>query len=228
MLADDIVQYFEKLERHDIPAIDVSFPIDARMSVYRDDHDWAIVIELFEFNQQRLFHDGIITSVWTYGSCLPKLPGRRYPELHVTGDAPDAPLFNLRDFDNSIMSSASGMKIRSRLVPIPTRLADYQEAGIVLCEPPVIYGYELLRLITPEHRSLVFLSEEEMSSYVGRHLPLLLRLEEWYHPDEPGDFAKSEIVRILAQVISYGDASLYRPRLMANTHWRNWPMAGVV
>jgi uncharacterized protein DUF7003 len=227
MLRSDIIQQLTGDER--FPALDVSFPIDVRMSVYRSDIDWALILESFEFNQQRLGHDGIITEMWCYGNSLPQAPGRYYPELHVTADGPGGSLFDLYQYDNSISPLAKDLRLRDKVAPVTLDPAAYAAAGIELKRPPRIFGYELLRLIAPQHRRILFATEGEIVQRIGESMPLLLRLDEWRHPDRGSESpADLESFQMIADVIAHNDPSLYQPTEPPNTHWSNWPLAGVI
>ena len=61
-------------------------------------------------------------------------------------------------------------------------------------------------------------------------MPLLLRLNEWQHPDrDKGETpAYSESFQMIAEVIARDDPWLYQPTQPPNTHWSNYPMAGEV
>ena len=82
------------------------------------------------------------------------------------------------------------------------------------------------REITPERAS----SARKVEDGDPAELPLLLRLEEWHHPDLangelPGG---SRTFQQLAEVLATGEASRYQPVEVPNTHWTHWPDGGTL
>ena len=89
-------------------------------------------------------------------------------------------------------------------------------------------GQDLLRSLVPEHRNMLLATDGELSQRLSVELPLLLRLDQWHHPDvSAGEMpSKSEAFKMIAEVLATGDASRYKPTQEPNTHWSNWPMGG--
>lgn len=234
MLASEVIQQLN--EAHGGPAFNfphfsVFFPVDARLSVYRSQTGWALIIETLVFNDGLSEHDCCTTMQFCYGNELPQAPGVVQPGLVVTGDGPSAPLFDPDDvMGHLIAPSASDMTIRGKVVPITTDPSKYAAAWIELRQQPRIVGYELLRLIAPQYRRSFFATEREIVVLVGEEMPLLLRLDEWRHPDrDEGETpADSESFQMIADAIAANDPKLYQPTEPPNTHWRNWPMAGML
>jgi hypothetical protein len=251
MQVSDIIQQLNEDRTNRFPVLDVYCPIDVRLSAYRSDMDWALVIETFYFADARLPHENPAITLWCYGNNLPQAPGPCYPELHFTGDGPSGPLFDPK-VDTLVAPSAKDMTIRGKVVPITTNPAEYAAAGIDLKllsrnaelwsqleaglegvgadlgQPPRIFGYELLRLIAPKYRRFLFCTEAEIAGHTGASMPLLIRLDEWRHPDITETPADSESFQMIADAIAHNDPSFYEPKEPPNTHWSNWPMAGMV
>ncbi len=251
MLVSEIIQQLNEDRVHRFPVLDTYFPIDVRLSAYRSERNWALVIETFYFADARAPHENPETELSCFGSSLPQAPGVCYPGLNVTGDGPSGPLFDPM-VDTLISPMAKDMTIRGKVVPIPTDPAEYAaagidlkllssdtelwpqlevamaEVGVNLGKPPRIFGYELLRLIAPKYRRLFFATEQEIAERIGEPMPLLLRLDKWRHPDVLELPADSESFQMIAEAIAHNDPSLYQPTVPPNTHWRNWPMAGML
>ena len=84
-----------------------------------------------------------------------------------------------------------------------------------------------LRRLVPEHRDLLLADDAELRRRLPADLPLVLRLDEWHHPDPVDQQPTSaEVFVQLAQVLSRADPDRYRPTLPANTHYSNWPGSG--
>lgn len=204
------------------------YPADVRLSAYRDAKAWAIFIEKLEAYNRSQEHEHLRTELFVFGNDVAHGPGWLRSGLLLTGDGPGGPLFDEADIvGQRISPSATDMTIRGKVVPITTDPDAYDEAGIELSEPPSIQGFELLRFLAPKHRNRLFATDKEIAERLGRRMPLLLRLDEWHHPDEekPSD---TECFLMLAKAIAADDASLYRPTEPPNTHWSNWPFAGSI
>jgi hypothetical protein len=71
--------------------------------------------------------------------------------------------------------------------------------------------------------------ETELRRRIPADLPRILVLEEWWHRDpDRYDQLPSETATFqqLAQVLTSGDLTTYRPSRAPNTHWSNWPESG--
>jgi hypothetical protein len=208
------------------------FPVDIRLSAYRSDRDWALIIEMLVFNNYgQEGHLACQTMIFCYGSSLPQPPGVIDLPFYLTADGPSGSLFDPADIMQMLISpTAKDMTVRGKVISITTDPADYTAVGIKLKQSPRVQGYELLRLISPKYRRLFFATESEIMQRIGEPMPLLLRLHEWRHPDrDKGETpADSESFQMIADVIAHNDPSLYQPTVPPNTHWSNWPMAGMI
>jgi hypothetical protein len=229
IIVSDILQQLNEASMfYKFPLLDVYFPVDTRLSVFCDKQDWAIVIEVLEFRQTDIGHNCICTMIYSYGSNLPQAPGPVYPQLFLTQDGPSHALFDSTDIMQQFISPlAVDMFVRGKIIPIMTNPDKYAKGGIKLKQPPKILGYELLRLIEPAYKDLFFSTEEEITECIGKKMPLLLRLDEWFHPVDclPG---MCETFHMIAEVIAKNDPTIYQPTQAPNTHWSNWPMAGQI
>src|SRR5207244_4986119 len=97
MLASDIIQQLNEYRRC-CPCLGACYPIDVRLSVYRDERQWAIFMEELSFSQQRIGHESCITGLYCFGDDFPPSAGPAYSELHVTKDGPSGPLFDSSEF----------------------------------------------------------------------------------------------------------------------------------
>lgn len=208
-------QLDECAEGYTFPVLDNAYvyPADARMTLYRDEARWAIVIEILGFNAHMGGTEGIDDALYCFGNCLRRPPGIS-PEdtLRLVTDGASGALFEKPD-GTTIRKGATDLRIRGRLFPAP----------------PSLEGFELLRALVTEHRELLLATDEELQARLPPDLPRLLRLDEWNHPDiAEGDLPSESLTfKLLAQVLETGDPSLYRPRRKPNTHWSNWPEGGV-
>ena len=204
------------------------YPADTRMTLFRDETRWAMVIEVLGFNSHMGGTDGIDDALYCFGNCLRRPPGIS-PEdtLRPVSDGASGPLFE--EDGITLRRRAADLRIRSRQVAVPRDPKHYAKRKIELEIPPDIQGFELLRGLLPEHRGLLLATDEEIRARIPEDLPQILRLEEWSHPDvSEGEMpSDSTTFQSLAKVLANGDAALYRPR-KPNTHWSRWPEGGVL
>lgn len=207
------------------------YPADVRLSAYRDNTRWAIVIEVLGFQNHCGGHDGIQNCLHCFGNCLHRKPGTANEDfLHMTTDSPEGPTFAEDDFsvEGIVHPKARTIKIRDVIVPVEHDRQKYEAKGIEFRYPDQISSMELLRFLVSERRELLLASEEELRQRIPRDLPLILRLDEWHHPDLAGGElpSQSPTFQMIAEVLATGDVSRYRPLMEPNTHWSNWPDGG--
>jgi hypothetical protein len=228
---DEILQQLDACTR------DFTFPMldngyiylaDVRLSLFRDQARWVIVIEVVGYNHRAGGHDGIENCLHCYGNCLLRPPGTANEDfLSVTEDGVDGPTFD-DDYDSIVLDAAKTIRLRDKVVPIDFTYDMLAELGIELAEPPEITGADLLRWLVLTHRELLLATEQELRERVPQDLPLVLRLDQWCHPDIVNDELPSnhETFRMLADILVTGDTSYYQPTNAPNTDWRNWPDSG--
>ncbi len=212
---------------------------DVRLSVYRDEMRWAIVMEfLGRTDHQWCDHGGIHLWIYRWGNCLTGYVGQSDKSpICMTEDGLEGPTFGGKDyFDEEnylvVREDAETIRIRGQIVPIERDLEKYAARGIVLDHPPMIRAEDLLRSLLPEYHELLMATEAELRVRLPQDLPLILRLDEWHHPDTfyPSNEVPSgsEAFQMIADVLVSGDPALYQPTEAPNTHWSNWPDYGGV
>jgi len=87
--------------------------------------------------------------------------------------------------------------------------------------------WHFARGLVPEHRELLLATEAERRLGVPADLPMLIQLDDWYHPDLlEGELPRSsDSFKQLARVIAQKDPKVYRCT-GGNVHWSNWPTSG--
>lgn len=231
---------------------------DTRLSAYGDRKNWAVIIEALGYNPRALGHERFADALYCFGNCLTGAAGLAEDGfIWTTSDGADGPLFDpsnelnpepksirIRGVDVPINRDPAFLaskrigpefeaeqlrayamrqkgSVRKNLLEAARRLEN-AEAGHGL------RGQDLLRSLVPEHRNLLLAADGELSQRLSVEIPLLLRLDQWHHPDItagklPG---KSETFKMIAEELASGDASRYKPKQEPNTHWSNWPMGG--
>lgn len=207
-----------------------------RLSLLRSATDWALVIEVFGFAPRAGMPD---TSVQVFAS---RFHSRRSRKDYVNAMAYEQYLANnpnnefysvwpieegawLKDWSEQVADSAVEVVVRGETVPLPNR-EEYARHGIDLVEPPRVRVFEMCRYLADVSRERVLATSEERRASLFPDMQHILQLEEWNHPnvamveERP---SKSETFQQLAMVLATGDVGHYRPSLVPNTHWRNWP-----
>lgn len=210
-----------------------------RLSAFRSAADWHLAIEVFGFSPRAGIPD---TNVYHFGSSLVR---QKTPESFVSPDAYENYLKNNPNNESDFIypieegdwidpefgetvTPGTSLSLRGVQIPVPTR-SDFEKLGITLEDSLVVYVYELCRALADTHRQDVLASEEELRKVVPDDAELILRLDEWNHPDvvDPGKkTSTSPMFQQVAEVLETGDATVYRPNTEPNTHWSNWPDGG--
>lgn len=213
-----------------------------RLSLYRSDEDWAMVIEVFGFSPRLGLPD---IHVSTFGS---RLHERDAPQDYRSAEAyenylaqhphDDHQFFEpidkgaWQDADNSelVAVTPATVVVRGRAMTTPPRDA-YAGYGIDLADPDRVEVFELCRYLAAVECDLVLATPVEQRVSVRPEMTTLLQLDDWHHPDVVDDAARpsgSETFQQLARVLETGDVGLYRPTAPTNTYWKNWPDGGTL
>jgi len=231
-------------DRFTFPMLDNGYVYLAatRLSLFRSDVDWALVIEVFGFSPRAGMPD---TNICTFGS---RIHDRHTRDRYVTREAYDNYLKNNPNNESrcifpidegawrnpedseSLAGNATEISLRGQSVPLPAR-DEYFKCEIVLDDSDAVLVFEACRFLAAEHRDAILATEVERRVNVPPELNLILVLDEWAHPDIAVDSIRpssSETFQQLASVLANGEVSLYKPTSPANTHWSNWPDGGTL
>ena len=226
------------------PALDNAYvyPAATRLSLFRSEEDWALVIEVFGFSPRAGLPDLHIS---TFAS---RIEGRKAPEDFISPKAylsymehnphnesrfvfPIAEgTWQDQDYLDVLAAEAREIPLRGRPIQLPHH-DDYAEYGILLEEPYKIFVFEASRFLAETHRDEVLATEEERRFNVPPELKQIMVLDEWAHPDVLDGStlpSSSETFQQLARVLATGDLSAYNPTEPPNTHWSNWPEGGLL
>ncbi len=206
------------------------YPGDVRLTAYRDDQRWAIVIEAIGYHEQVGGHDALYNALHLFGNCLLRPPGTANEDfLSVTTDGPDGPTY-VDEFGSYVRPEVKSVSIRGQVVPVDVSPAALSVVGIEPVEPPHISGADLMRSLLPHHRDLLLATEAELRQRVPPDLPCILRLDEWHHPDLASNElpSQSRTFQMVADVLVSGDPSPYQPTDAPNTYWSHWPEGGTL
>jgi len=212
------------------------YPGDVRLSAYRDEAHWVLLMEMLGVTDHGwCAHGGIHNWITRWGNNIKGRPGDANL-ICMTYDGPEGPTFE-REFGwEFLRKEAKTLKIRDTIVTIDTDPDTLVTKGIPLENPPKVTAPDLLRSLLPDHRNLLLATEDELRRQLPYDLPLVLRLDEWHHPEyyyspeernQPHFEANrlpsaNETFQMIADVLALDNPALYRPTVKPNTHWTNW------
>lgn len=186
------------------------FPVDSRLRVFRDSDRWALAIECLGYSPRA---GRLQNCLHLFGNCLKRIPGTANEDFlsPIEGDFEDP------ENPECLRPEVDSLRIRGQEILLPGAEGPRQLI-------------EVFRDLVPDHRDLLFATEEEILDRLPPDLPQVLQLEEWNHPDLAGEEkpSKSECFRQLAEVMASGDVAKYRPTRDPNTHWSHWPDGGAL
>ena len=228
-------QIFSQL---DACATDFTFPmldngyvylVDVRLSAYRTERYWAMIIEILGSDFRA---GGVFNLLYRFGNCFPETPGLANDGILAVMDNP----VNNSIFDEEahwdIRQENGFVCIREETIAYDVTSQALERIGISEDEMdggPVSIT-ELVRSLVPEHHMLLLATDEELNQRLQVDVPLILRLDEWCHPDLiEGELpSTSEAFQMIADVLVSGDPALYKPTLPPSTHWKNWLESGTL
>lgn len=228
----------EILHQLDLCAADYTFPVldngyvylaDVRLSAYRTDQYWALVIEQLGTDYRA---GGLFNALYRFGNCFVQTPGLANEDILAVMDSPDNyPIFP--DEDHWDIRIKKGLlRVRNELISYDVSPDNLLAHGITEDEQDMeaVTITELVRSLVPEHHALLMATEDELRRALPPEIPLILRLDEWHHPDviEAEIPSKNEAFQMIAEVLVSGDATKYKPTLPPNTHWSNWLESGTL
>jgi hypothetical protein len=206
-----------------------NYPVDARLHAFADTARWAMVIEVVGYSYKAGCPTGMQDILHCFGNCLHRPPGTVNEDfLSFVNETPGSPIFDSET--GTILQKAQSLLVRGRPLRIPRDPEVYRRKGIALEDPSRLQPFQLMRALVPEHRESFLATEEELRERVPADLPLILRLEEWHHPDVARRElpSQSSTFQMLAEVLRTNSRQPYRPIKPSNTHWSNWPEGGTL
>lgn len=231
--AKDILKQLDKCaEDYTFPMLDNGYiyPIHSKLSAYRDEKRWALIIEVIGFSYRGGGHNGITNCLHVFGNCIETTPGTDNNNfLYLTDNNSDALTFD-EEYEESLNPKAKTMLLRGKEIEINHNREFYLHKEIELEDEHSIYIWEFLRGLIPTHNNDFIATEEEIRERIPIDIPKIIELTEWHHPDcanseTPG---KNETFKQLAKVLETGLAEFYKPTKKPNNHWKNWPEGGTL
>ncbi len=206
------------------------YPVHSKLSAYRDEERWILIIEAIGFNYRGGGHNGINNCLHIFGNCIVTQPGTEIENfICLTKNSSDYPTFD-EESEESLNAEAKTMILRDTEISINHDREFYINKGVELEENDKILVWEFLRGLEPEFNKDFEATEQEIRNRIPKDLPKVIELSKWYHPDCADSELPSnnETFQQIAKVLETGRTELYNPTNQPNNHWKNWPEGGTL
>jgi hypothetical protein len=203
---------------------------DQKLTIFRDQKRWAILMEVLAFNNHEYDIIGITTIANVFGNCLTGFNDNENFNNFASDNGVKTFLYDETNYVPYLNDKATSVKVRDTVLPIQFDKEYYKGKGIELEFENKVTPWEFLRGLIPEQSNLFWLTRQEISKKIPLDLPEIMTLINWHHPDlalgqKPSEM---ETFQQLADVIVTGDITQYNTKEIINTHWTNWPGGGAL
>lgn len=201
---------------------------DQKLTIFRDERRWAILLEILAFNNHEYTTDGITTIANVFGNCLSGWNGNDNFYYFASDNFVETFLYDEIYYIPYLNNQATSVKIRDTVIPVHFDKEHYLQKGIELEFENRITPWAFLRGLVPEQSNLFWLTRQEIATKIPLDLPEFMTLTNWHHPDLAADEkpSETETFQQFADVIVTGNKTLYNTKEINNTHWINWPNGG--
>ena len=229
----EILKQLDKCaEDYTFPMLDDGYvyPAGTKLTAYRDDKRWVIIIEVIGFNYRGGGHNGISNCLHIFGNCLNYEPGTQNENfLYLTKDAEDCNTFDEEEefYLNPICPT---FLLRNEIVQLIHNKDEYKASEILLEDEVKINAFEFLRLLDKLYHDKLVAPEQEIRERIPKDIKKIIELHDWYHPDVVNNElpSQNETFKLIAKVLETGVIENYKPTNNSNTHWINWPEGGTL
>ncbi len=209
----------------------------SRLTLYGDSKRWAIVFEKSGYSNSG---DRGEIELEYFGNCLINLLSEGSPEGYTSNmqtiiliSTPKLKRIE-NDTDELVAANIKQVKVRDNFLNIEHDKTKYEQKGIrdtVYDNPGNLIDFpSLIRYLAEEHPSLFRATDRELRKCLPDDLPKLMQIDQWHHERYyQGSGAKPssyETYRMIADILVTRDTTKWKPTLMPNNDWRNWPNAG--
>jgi len=206
------------------------YPAGTKLTAYRDDERWVIVIEAIGFSYRGGGHNGISNCLHVYGNCLSYEPGTRNENfIYLTDDANNYNTFDDEEYFY-LNPDCPSFILRDETLPLYQDRELYKASGIEIEDQTKINAFEFLRLLDALHHDKLVATENEIRERIPSDIPKIIELHDWFHPDVINDElpSKNETFIQIAEILETGNTGYYKPTYEPNTNWKNWPEGGTL
>ena len=231
--AKSILKQLDKCaEDYTFPMLDNGYvyPVHSKLTAYRDEKRWALIIEVIGFNYRGGGHNGISNCLHIFGNCIDTKPGTDNANfLYITDNSADFTTFD-EEYEESLNLKSNTMILRNKKIAINHNREFYINKGIELEDDDKIFVWEFMRGLEPEYNKELEATEKEIRERIPMDLPKIMELTEWNHPDCADSElpSKNGTFKQIAKVLETGKKEFYKPTKKPNNHWKNWPDGGTL
>lgn len=231
--AEEILNQLDKCNsEYTFPMLDnrYVYPAGTRLTAYRDDTRWVIVIEAIGFSYRGGGHNGILNCLHIYGNCLNYKPGTKNENfIYMTEDANSCNTFDEEEHFY-LNPDCSNFILRGQTLPLYHDRELYKNSGIDIEDQTRINAFEFLRLLDALHHNKLVATENEIHERIPSDILKIIEVHNWFHSDVINDDLPStnETFIQIAEVLETGNIEHFRPTHESNTNWKNWPEGGTL
>ena len=231
--AEEILSQLDKCNsEYTFPMLDNGYvyPGGTKLTAYRDDKRWVIVVEAIGFSYRGGGHNGISNCLHIFGNCLSYDPGTQNENfIYLTDDANDCSTFDEEEYFY-LNPDCVSFTLRGETFLLIHDREIYKSTGIDLEDETRINAFEFLRLLDALHHDKLVATGKEIRERIPGNLPKIIELHDWFHPDVVNDElpSENETFKQIAKVLETGNAEYYKPTNKPNTNWANWPDGGTL
>lgn len=201
---------------------------DQKLTIFRDEKRWAILIEILAYNNHEYGIEGIMTVGSVFGNCLIGWNDNDCFKAFASDNGVETFLYDEANYIPYLNPNAKSINIRGQEIPVVTEYKHYRSKGIEFEHDGKITPWEFMRSLIPEYSNYFWWNKTEISTKIPSDLPVFMTLTNWHHPnllmqEKPSD---TQTFQQLADVIVSGDIKMYKTNESHNTHWTNWPEGG--
>ncbi|MES1215589.1 MAG: hypothetical protein ABUT20_08730 [Bacteroidota bacterium] len=249
----DILDYLENYDHETYHFfIDFEHPYfytaGSRITLFADKDRWAIV---FEKSGYSTGNDSGEIEFEYFGNCLVNLGSGIEGDLSTSNMKVEIIIKydDLRETEEDylkINKNTPTIKVRNTILPIEHDIRKYEALKIkpeYIDADNQIDTPSLIRYLNEQNPQLFRATDNELRQCLPADLPKLMQIDKWNHqpyfkhriknsPDtytietkgtKPSD---NETYKLIADILVTKDTTKWKPTLIPNNDWRNWPNAG--
>jgi hypothetical protein len=164
-VTEEILNQLDKCSsEYTFPMLDNGYvyPAGTKLTAYRDDKRWVIVIEVIGFSYRGGGHNGISNCLHIFGNCLQYDPGTQNENfIYLTDDTNDCNTFDEEEYFY-LNPECDSFILRDEILPLLHERELYKSSGIDIEDKTRINAFEFLRLLDMLYYKKLVATEKEI------------------------------------------------------------------